>query len=169
MAPSILAMKAVRAYGGRDYRKVIQLLESKPDIDENPRLLWMIADCHASLGDDPAAIEWGTRALALFPENILILELLAGCYGRIDDHDRAYQCICAALNQPLPTPLRLPRFLRGPLKLLALIPRLKNAADPDCLEYSFRKSNRRHVEWREWARSYKSWYETTHCTRRSEY
>ncbi|MEN8195170.1 MAG: hypothetical protein ABFS30_01490 [Pseudomonadota bacterium] len=168
MSSLILGLKAARAYGGRDYRKVIQLLESKPDIEEDSHHMWMIADCHASLGGDTAAIEWGTRALALFPEDVHALELLAGCYGRTGDYDRAYQCVCAALNQPLPEPLRLPRFLRGPLKLLSLIPQFKKAADPNRMEDSFKKHDQRRLEWREWARGYKSWYEETHGARRPE-
>lgn len=166
MSSLILGLKAVRAYGGRDYWRVIQLLEGKPDIEKDSHHMWMIADCHASLGDDPAAIEWGTRALALFPENVVILELLVGCYHRTDDYDRAYRCVCTALNQPVPEIPPLPRFLRGPLKLLSIIPGFRKAADPDHMEGSFTKSNQRFLKWREWARGYKSWYEETHGARR---
>ncbi|MBE9554409.1 MAG: tetratricopeptide repeat protein [Proteobacteria bacterium] len=158
--------KGSSANGGRDYRKVIQILESKPDIEKDSHHMWMIADCHASLGDDPAAIEWGTRSLALLPESVVTLELLVGCYHRTGDYDRAYQGICVALNRPPPEPQRLPRFLRGPLKLLSLIPRLKKAADPGRMEDSLIKSNQRQLKWREWARGYKSWYEETHGARR---
>ena len=57
MAPSILALKAARAYGIGEFRKMIQLLEGTSDIEEDLQHMLMIADCHASLGDDPAAIE----------------------------------------------------------------------------------------------------------------
>lgn len=168
MAPSILALKAARAYGSGEFRKVIQLLEGTSDIEEDLQHMLMIADCHRCLGDDLTAIEWGTRALALFPEETHVLELLAGCYGRTGDHDRAYQCVCAVLNLPLPEPLQLPRFLRGPLRLLSLVPQFKKAADPNRMEGSFKKFNRQRVEWREWAQGYKTWYETTHAMRRPE-
>jgi hypothetical protein len=52
--------------------------------------------------------------------------------------------------------------------LLSLIPQFKKAADPNRMEDSFKKHDQRRLEWREWARGYKSWYEEAHGARRPE-
>ena len=152
-------MKAARSLGRRDYREAIRLYEEH--LEANPEDWFdisMIAECYVKLGDDEQGIEWGTRALAIQADYTAALELLTGCYTRQGDHDRAYQCVCRALELPEPAPADIPGFVMWIFKVVSLIPKFRKSS-PAQVQAGQDRIARQHAEWRHWAKGYKAWYE----------
>lgn len=157
---SIAELKAARAIGRRDFEEALRLY--KEHIQAYPDswfAMQMIAECYATLNQDDQAIEWGTRALALQAGFIPTFELLAGCYSRRGDHDRAYQCVCRVLEQPPHEPARLPSIVRWIVRALSLVPRFRTKFDPDRVQAEQDRITAQHAQWRQWAMGYKEWYE----------
>lgn len=163
----IADLKATRAFGKGDYREVIRLLEDSVETHgDESTAIWKIAYSYMQLGEYDSAIEWGSRGLVIEPRDMELLQLLAGCFSHQGDHDRAYQCICRALEQPPRKSMELGRFMRGLLGFLSLHPRLRRVA-PDRVQRGLKKVDQDHSDWRLRAAEYKTWYETTHRKERS--
>ena len=159
---SMKSMKAARALGRRDYREVIRLY--KEHLEANPDDAFatdMISQCYVWLGEDDQAIEWGTQVLALEVDFIPTLRTLSGCYHRKGDHDRAYQCVCHALQSAYKFPPETPEIIYKFFGLLSKIPRFRKALDPDRMRQASARLDREHLRWLEWARGYKEWYEAS--------
>ena len=159
-------LKSARAFGKGDYREVIRILENAVEAHrDETTAIWKIAYSYMQLDEHDLAIEWGSRGLALEPDNPELLEILAGCYSIKGDHDRAYQCICRALEQPTRKPIELGWWERGLLRLFSLHPKLRRV-DPDRTQRGLNKVAQDHNEWRGRAAEYKKWYEATHGIQR---
>lgn len=152
-------LKSARAFGRGDYREVVRILE--PAVEKNGDdyfEIWKIAFSYMRLGEYKQAIEWGSRGLALEPNSPELLELLAGCYSANEDHDRAYQCVCRALEQPAPEPVKLGWLTRAIFKLVSLHPRLRRV-DPERTQRGLDRVTQNQNNWRVRAAEYKKWYE----------
>ena len=155
-------LKSARAFGRGDYRKVIRILEPAVEANgDDSAEIWKIAYSYMRLEEYDLAIEWGSRALALQPGDPQMLELLAACYSKQGDHDRAYQCVCRALERPSPEPMKLGWLMRAVFKLVSLHPKLRRV-DPERTQRGLDKVAQDHNDWRERAAEYKKWYEATH-------
>ena len=155
-------MKAARALGRGDFRRVIKLLEAAVEAHGDESLaLWQIAHCYMRLKEYEMAIKWGTRGLALNPEHPMLLELLASCYHEQGDLDRAYQCVCHALKQPLREPTELPGYVRWVFKLFSLHPKFRRL-EPNRVQRGQYRVRKQNEAWRRRAEKYRKWYVATH-------
>ena len=157
----ITDMKFARAFGRGDYRRAIQLLEAEVEAHGDEKSVhWRIAYSYMQLKEYEMAIEWGTRGLALNPEDPMILELLGNCYHEQGDPDRAYQCLCHALKQPLREPIELSGLTRWIFKLFSLHPWFRRV-EPDRVQRGFDKMRKQDEAWRRRAEEYRKWYVAT--------
>lgn len=153
-------LKAARAEGKGNRREAIRLLEEAVEAyGEDIAATWKIAYNYMLLGEYDLAIEWGSRGLALEPGNTDLLQLLAACYSNQGDHDRAYKCVCRALEQPVHRSAPLRKWLAGLFSRRSgsnrtAAGREREISGPDM------------EDWRRRAQEYKAWYESTHKTGR---
>jgi len=160
-------LKAARAFDKGDYREAIRLLEDAIEAhgDESAAIR-KIAYSYMQLGEHEMAIEWGSRGLALEPRDTELLQLLAGCYSHQGDHDRAYQCICRALEQPSRKPIAPGQWLQ---RLFGFLPfgAKRRGQGRGVAGRGLAKTAQDGNDWRLRAAEYKTWYETTHRRERS--
>jgi len=61
-------------------------------------IYWLMAWCHESLDDMASAVSAGKEALALEPDHYESLKLMAGVYHRLDEYDKAKDCVIKSLR-----------------------------------------------------------------------
>ncbi len=150
-------MKVTRAAGRGDFPTAIRYLkEGIAAKGENAYDLGMIAHCHYRMGSVQEALEYGERALEHDPCDMDALKLVARIYQDRGEDQRAYICVCRALENP-PKPIEdTPRFIVAVGRALSIIfPRLKRVV----LNKEIQSFNKDRQDWLALAEEWKEWYE----------